>query len=228
MKKKILIFGGGEIALLAKYYFNTDSDYEVTAFVVDDEFAGSESLEGLPLIAFTESKKRYPATEYSMHVALSYAKLNQIRETKYLQAKNSGYSLPSYVSSRAVVSGASVIGDNCFILEQQNIQPYAKIGNNVMLWSGNHIGHGTKILDHSYLASHVVVSGNCQIGQRCFIGVNATIKDFTNIGNDVFVGMNASVTKNISDGAIVLGANSDVLPADNRKSLALKKSYFGL
>ena len=66
-----------------------------------------------------------------------------------------------------------------------------------MLWSGNHIGHGSKIFDHTYVASHVVISGHCQIGRRCFLGVNSTIRDFVEIGDDVLVGMRGLVTRNI-------------------------------
>ena len=55
---------------------------------------------------------------------------------------------------------------------QPTIQPNVKIGNNVMIWSGNHLGHGCNIDDHTYLSSHICISGHTNIGKRCFIGVN--------------------------------------------------------
>lgn len=226
-KKDLLIFGGGEIALLARYYFDHDSQFCVKAFVVDDEFVDADTLDGLPVVALSECSKKYPASNYFMHVALSYSKLNSVRQAKYLAAKSSGYSLVSYISTNAVISQSAEIGENCFILEQQNIQPFVKIGDNVMLWSGNHIGHGTQIANHSYISSHVVISGNCRIGERCFFGVNAATKDFVTVGNDVFVGMSASITKNIEKGSVVLGQGSEILEATNRKAIAIKKSYFG-
>src|SRR3546814_726615 len=114
-----------------------------------------------------------------MHVALSYNRLNQLREDKYHSAKAAGYRLASYVCSRSVVWPDLSVGDNCFILENQTIQPTVKIGNNVMIWSGNHLGHGTQIKDHVYIASHVCIAGHCVIGERSFMGVNATTADFT-------------------------------------------------
>ena len=57
-------------------------------------------------------------------------------------------------------------GDNCFILEDNTIQPFVSIGNNVTLWSGNHIGHDSTIDDHCFIASHVVVSGHVRVGTR--------------------------------------------------------------
>ena len=51
------------------------------------------------------------------------------------------------------------IGENCFIFEDNTIQPFVKIGDDVVLWSGNHIGHHAEIGDHCFISSHVVISG---------------------------------------------------------------------
>ncbi len=88
-----------------------------------------------------------------------------------------GYSMASFISPQATILNGGVIGDNCFILEDNTVQPYARIGSNVTLWSGNHIGHHSVIGDHTFIASHVVVSGGVEIGERCFVGVNATLRD---------------------------------------------------
>lgn len=228
MKKSLIIFGTAEIASLAKFYFTHDSDYEVVAFTVDDDYVGADNFEGLPVIPFSEVTQKYTPDTHDMHVALSYMKLNQLREEKYHQAKEAGYKLANYVSSKATTWSDLKLGDNCFILEDQTIQPTVEIGNNVMLWSGNHIGHGTRIAGHSYLASQIVVSGHCNIGQRCFIGVNATLRDFLTIGDDVFIAMDASVTKDVANGGVVLGAASTILASNDRKAQAIKKSYFKL
>ena len=169
--KKLVIFGAAEIASLAKYYFDHDSDYDVVAFTVDDSYCESEAFENLPLIPWSQVVKRFPPSEFDMHVALSYMKLNQLRQEKYEQAKAAGYELASYLCSKSVTWSDLTIGDNCFILENQTIQPTCNIGNNVMLWSGNHIGHHGKIKDHVSFTSHVVMSGHCTIEENCFLGV---------------------------------------------------------
>lgn len=226
MTRNVVIFGSAEIAELAKFYFENDSDYRIVAFVVDDAFVGADQYLGLPLVPFSEVTKRYPPAEHAMHIALSYSKLNRLRQEKYEQAKSAGYRLASYVCSKSVTWPDLSVGDNCFILESQTIQPTVKIGNNVMIWSGNHLGHGSVIGDHTYIASHAVISGHCAIGQRCFFGVNATIKDFTTIGDDCFVAMDASVTKDMPAGAVALGTPAEIFPDDDRRARALKKMYF--
>jgi sugar O-acyltransferase (sialic acid O-acetyltransferase NeuD family) len=188
MKKQLVIFGTGDIAQLAHYYFSTDSDYEVVAFTVDAAYVEEATCCGLPVVAFEEVADRYKVEDYFFFVALSYSKLNAVRKEKYLAAKAMGYRMVSYISSRATTLNEGAVGENCFVLEDNTIQPFATIGNNVTLWSGNHIGHHSAIRDHCFIASHVVVSGGVEIDEQCFIGVNATLRDHIRVGARCVVG----------------------------------------
>ena len=96
------------------------------------------------------------------------------------------------ISSKASIF-TNKIGENCFILEDNTIQPYVEIGNNVTLWSGNHIGHHSIIRDHCFITSHVVVSGGVEIGENTFIGVNATLRDHIKIGKSNVIGAGALI-----------------------------------
>lgn len=227
-EKEIVIFGTGEIAELADYYMTNDSKYKVVAFTADARFISDKTFRGRPVIPFEEISTAFPPDEYDMHVALSYSKLNLIRQQKYEQAKELGYTLVSYVCSKSVIWPDLSIGDNCFILENQTIQPTVKIGNNVMIWSGNHLGHGCQINNHAYLSSHICISGHTVIGERCFIGVNSTFKDFINIGNRVFVAMGADVTQNVPDDAVVLGSKTRIFKHEDELAQKIRKSYFNI
>lgn len=188
MKKKLIIFGVGDIAELANFYFSNDSDYEVVAFTVDQEYIESDIFCDLPVIPFEKVDELYSPSEYFMFIAVSYSKLNQVRKDKYTAAKEKGYKMASYISSQASILNEGAIGDNCFILEDNTVQPFVTIGNNVTLWSGNHIGHHSTIHDHAFISSHVVVSGGVSIGSQSFIGVNATLRDHIVIGEKCVIG----------------------------------------
>jgi sugar O-acyltransferase (sialic acid O-acetyltransferase NeuD family) len=192
---QLIIFGAGDIARLAHYYFTRDSEHEVVAFTVDQKYREADTFLDLPLVSFEEVTSRYPPGEYKMFVALSYARMNKLREEKYRAAKEKGYELVSYVSSRCSFLTDHPIGDNCFILEDNTIQPFVRIGNNVTLWSGNHIGHDAVIHDHCFLASHIVVSGYVEIGNNCFIGVNATLRNSITIAPETLIGAGAVIMK---------------------------------
>lgn len=205
MKKPLVIFGAGDIAQLALYYFNTDSQYEVVAFTVDGVYIKEDVVFGLPIVAFEELTNKYPPNEYHLFIALSYSKLNAIRKEKYLLAKSLGYRLASYISSATTCLTQNEIGDNCFILEDNTIQPFVSIGNNVTLWSGNHIGHHSKVSDHTFIASHAVISGGVNIGQQCFIGVNATLRDHITIGDRCVIGAGALMLSDADSSGVYMG-----------------------
>lgn len=188
MKKQLVIFGSGDIAHLAHYYFRTDSEYEVVAFTVDAKYLEESTFCGLPVVAFEDVAKLYPPENHVFFTALSYSNLNGVRKEKYLAAKALGYHVVSFISSHATVLNEGRIGENCFILEDNTIQPFVTIGNNVTLWSGNHIGHHSVIKDHTFIASHVVISGGVEIGEQCFIGVNATLRDHIKVGDKCVLG----------------------------------------
>lgn len=209
MKKPLVIFGSGDIAQLAHYYFCIDSDYEVVAFTVDAAYMSETFFCGLPVVPFEEVAQRYNPTEHEIFVALSYSKLNAVRKEKYLAAKELGYRLASFVSSRATVLNDWRIGENCFIFEDNTIQPFVAIGNNVTLWSGNHIGHHSTIKDHSFIASHVVVSGGVEIGEQCFIGVNATLRDHIKIGDRCVIGAGALLLADAEAEGVYIGTATE-------------------
>lgn len=205
--KKLIIFGTGLIAEVAEFYFRTDSTYSVAAFTNAAEYVKDDRFMGKPVLQFEGIEKVYPPSEYMIFVALGYARTNQIRESRYREAKQKGYACATYVSSRASYYGTPV-GENCFILENNVIQPFVRIGDNVTLWSGNHIGHHTRIGSHCFISSHVVVSGGCDISDYCFLGVNSTIRDNIRLGKFVVVGSGALVMKDCEDRCVVRASES--------------------
>ena len=214
MSMNLVIFGAGDIAQLAHFYLTRDSPWRPVAFTVDGAYVKESSFEGLPVIPFEEIQTKHSPTDHSMFVALSYSQVNQVRAAKYTEAKAKGYQLISYVSSKATYFGTE-IGDNCFIFEDNTIQPFTKIGSNVTLWSGNHIGHHSTIGDHSFISSHVVISGGVTIESHCFLGVNSTIRDHVTIGARTVIGMGSMVTKNCDADSVYIG-----VPAQRKSSSA--------
>lgn len=205
--KPIIIFGTGDIAQLANFYFTTDSPHTVAGFTVDREFI-VESFEGKPVISFDELPATYPPSHYDLFIALSYRNMNAIRERKYMAAKSLGYQFATYVSSRCSYLSQFQPGDNCFILEDNTIQPFVRIGNNVTLWSGNHVGHHSTIEDHNFISSHVVISGHCHIESNCFIGVNATLHNGIRVKTQNVIGAGAILTRDTERKGVYLPAKT--------------------
>ena len=207
-KKKLIIIGNTSNARLAKYFFDTDSDKEVVAFSVNEKYIAEKTFEGIPVETFEDLEKKYPVNEYEAFVAVGYTNMNKIREKMYNECKAKGYVMANYISSRCSYLSQFPTGDNCFILEDNTIQPYVKIGNNVVLWSGNHIGHDVEIDDHNFITSHAVVSGFVKIRNNCFVGVNATIRDGVTIAPETLIAAGAIIMKDTVEKGVYLPARS--------------------
>jgi acetyltransferase-like isoleucine patch superfamily enzyme len=191
---KVVLFGVLDTAELAHYYLTHDSEHEVVAFTVNKEYLKDNVFKGLPVVPFEELPSYFPPDEFALFAPMTAKKMNTLREKIYLMGKEMGYSFITYVSSKATVCH-NEIGENCFILEDNTLQPFTKIGNNVVLWSGNHIGHHGIIRD---------------VGSYSFFGVNATIRDYTKIGEGTLVAMSSSITKDTVAWGVYMGSPAKV------------------
>jgi sugar O-acyltransferase (sialic acid O-acetyltransferase NeuD family) len=206
-EKKLVIVGDGEFGEIAYEYFTHDSAYAVVAFAVERKYLQRRELFGLPVVAFEELAERYGPDTHEAFVAITNTQLNRVRTRLYRDAKAMGYRIARYVSSRAFVWHNVEIGENSFIFENNVLQYHVKVGNNCVLWSGNHVGHRTVIRDNVFITSHAVISGYCDIGENCFLGVNSSFADNTTVARDCIVGMGAVVVRNLAEpGRVYVGS----------------------
>lgn len=204
----IVIFGIGQFAEVAVAYLERDTGHNIVGFCLDQEFIETDTFQGKPVVPFESLETHYPPEKVDLFIPLSYKKMNRHREARYLNAKERGYHFISYISPHARIHRHTKIGENCMILDDNVIQPYVEIGNNCILWSGNHIGHHTKIRDNVFIASHAVVSGSVEIGNNCFLGVNCTVRDNINIAPFCLIGAGAVILGSTKEKQLFIGPKS--------------------
>ena len=136
--------------------------------------------------------------------------MNRDRQRFYNEAKAKGYHLISYVSSRAILCN-NCIGDNCFILEGVNIQPFATVGNNTVIWCYSHIGHHTSVGNNVFI-SGAGVSGRCTIGDNSYISANAVIDANVTLAEGTLAGIASVISRDTKPWSIYTGH-----PARKRK-----------
>lgn len=215
--EKVVIFGTEKLAELAHFYLENDTSYKVVAFTVDSQYIKNKEFNGRPVVAFEEIVKLYPPDKFEMFVAIGYKNLNHIRAQKYAEAKAKGYKLISYVCSKATRWPKTEVGENCFILENQIIQPFVKIGNNVVIWGGSHFGHNAQVADHCWISPHAVVCGGVKIGEYSFLGTNVTIRDNVNIGKECIIGAGALILNDVADKEVYTGRPAELYRVDSEK-----------
>jgi sugar O-acyltransferase (sialic acid O-acetyltransferase NeuD family) len=212
-ERPILIYGIGELGRLAFQYFSSDSPFIVEGFLCDSEFMPDDKKAyGLDVYDSRDIGTKFLPTTHRIFVAFSGVNLSYPRSNKVQELKQLGFSLPSYVSSFAFIAPDAVIGSNVMIFEHNTIQSEVIIEDSSILWSGNHIGHQTKICSGSFISSHVCVGGRTIIGNNSYLGMNSTIRDQIVLGSNSVVGANSYVNKNFHGNGVVFGAPAKLIP----------------
>jgi sugar O-acyltransferase (sialic acid O-acetyltransferase NeuD family) len=204
-RKRVVLFGTGQMASLVHFYLMHDSPYDVVAFTADAQRITEHTLQGLPVVPFEEVTDLYPPEDFEMSVPMMYSQLNHARAAKYQEAKAKGYRLINYVSSRASTWPDLVLGDNCFIAEGSMIQPFAEIGNDVIIANGGLVGHNTVIDDHCFVGPHAVTLGYVHVGPYCLLGANSTIRDGVTIGGECVIGAGVTIRQDTGPKQVFIG-----------------------
>ena len=219
--RDVVIFGMGQIAEVVHYYLITEGKRNIVAFTVDEAFRKADQLLGLPVVPFESIEEQYPPETCEMFVAVSFRRVNKDREEKTAAAEAKGYALASHVSPDATVWRGFVAQPNTIIMEHNVIQPFVTVGRNVIMWSGNHIGHHSRIEDNCFIASHAVISGGVTVGEGSFVGVNATVRDNVTIGRRNVLGAGTLILDDTPDAEVFMGEATPMSKVPSHRLRAL-------
>jgi sugar O-acyltransferase (sialic acid O-acetyltransferase NeuD family) len=218
-----VIFGAGRGAGTAFRYLSRDSPHEICAFAVDPAFLSTAMFHGRPVVSYDEIVERFPPSDFDMFVPMGFQQMNGVRAAKYLDAKSKGYRLISYVNSRHYSLEGVPVGDNCFILDSQTFNLDVSIGNNVTIWSGNHVGDRTAIGNHVWISSHVTLSGDVVVGDYCFLGINSCVSNKVTLAPRTFVGANVLITQDTVEGGVYVAPPAQHVRMSSDRFLSMLK-----
>jgi len=200
----IVLFGAGQIAQVARAYVDAHGPDRIVGFTVDAAYRNATTFEGLPLVAWEELAARFPPHAVKLLGPLSYRALNELRRDRHAEGRARGYSFASFVHPASHVY-AEEIGENAFILEANVIQPFVKIGQGVIMWSGNHVGHHSVIEDYCFFGGYVAIGSNVRIGERTFLGGRASVDPGVTIGAGCLLSLRATVRAHVPPESVVRG-----------------------
>lgn len=204
--RKLSIFGTGEFGEVAAYYFANFSDFLVEGYVVEDDFLGNDFHRNLPVRSKSEFLEQNPPQESSIFIAIGYSNRNRNRWRIIEEFRALGYSFASFVSPNAFVAEGSIhpSTEHLFILEQNVIQPFSSISSDVIMWSGNHVGHHTTIGQGSFLTSKVAIAGGVKIGIRTTMGLGSLVIENLEIGDECLIAAGVVVKKSLGNGVLLV------------------------
>ena len=116
----------------------------------------------------------------------------------------------SLIAASARVSSFAEVGEGAVVCDFAVIEPFARIGRHFHANVRAFVAHECVIGDFVTLAPHAICNGNVHIGDDVYIGAGAIIRQGTTakplrIGAGATVGMGAVVTRDVPNGALVVG-----------------------
>lgn len=205
IKTQVVVFGCQSFSDNAAYLLSNDANHRVVGHVVDAAYLPDENSFSRQVVSFERLSEAFPAANHSLIVPLGWKHSNQLRQEKCGSGKKLGYSLLSYVSSRASIWPNTPIGENVLIFEGVIIQPFVQLGDNIIIRSGANIGHHSVVQSNVFIASGVVTGGNVTIEENASIGLGAIIRDNVRIGARCFIGAGAVVTADTEPDGVYVG-----------------------
>lgn len=202
--KKLVIFGTKNFAEVAHYYFERDTSYQVAAFTVDPEHVREDTYRSLPVVPFTEIERSHPPERHDLFVALGIRLNNSMRERKVAEAEAKGYSLATFLASKAIVPPNLDLHPNTWIMDAVHIYPFSTIGRNTIIWAGTSIGFRSTIGDNCWFAAGIF-GERVTIGNNTFVGLGATVSSFVSVGKCNVIGAGALLLKDTKDFEVYRG-----------------------
>jgi sugar O-acyltransferase (sialic acid O-acetyltransferase NeuD family) len=117
-----------------------------------------------------------------------------------------GFSPITLVHPKAWVAETAQLGDGAQVLGMAAVSEEAKIGRQSIINTNASLDHEGVIGEGCHIMPGATLAGCVVVGDFCTIGSNATVFPRVRIGSGAVVGAGSVVTKDVPDGAVVVGA----------------------
>jgi acetyltransferase-like isoleucine patch superfamily enzyme len=101
------------------------------------------------------------------------------------------------------------------------VEPFARIGNDVIMWNTSHVSHEGVVDDHAFLSAQALVGGAAHVESFCFIGVNATIRDSVTIATGCVIGAGSVILRSTRPRQVFVGPEARLLPMPSNRLVSL-------
>lgn len=207
--KKLIVFGNSLLAKLTLFYFQRDKPYEIVGLTTDKKFISCNEFCGLKVFPFETIEETHPPSEYDMFIAIGPSKMNQLREQKFNEAKDKGYTLATYISRHAICD--SPLGENCFVSDMALIHPFVSIGNNNFFWEKVFIADDSCIQDHCYFSPTSATGTFSKICSNSILGTGSIVKTGIKISQNTLIGASCYISKNTKLNGVYAQRNAEFL-----------------
>ena len=191
--KEITIFGGGGHCYALVALIRAAQAYQPVLIL--DKNPSEKEILGVPV------EKRNNDSIVATAVAIAIGN-NTIRKKI---AESLIIPSPTFIHDSAVVYPSAIIGNGVQVLPNAVVDAAATIGDFTIINNNATVSHNTVVENYCHVAINAAISGGCIIGEGTLVGAGSVILPEIVIGKWAIIGAGAVVTKNVPDGATVVG-----------------------
>lgn len=116
-----------------------------------------------------------------------------------------GFKLINAIHPSASIATSAQIGDNVIVNAKACIQPFARIGNGVMIHAGVIVEHDNIIEDYVNLAPNTTLAGWVHVQEGAYLFTNVTVIPQKKIGKHAIIGAGSVLLHDVPDYALAVG-----------------------
>lgn len=207
--KKLIIFGGSGIGMIAASIASDLGNYDVIGFLNDYIDVGNYigKFKKFPVIGKSHNYKDF-LNDSDIHFFIAYVGLNKEKET---YEKISLLDIPSdrwanLIHPTAIIpKGFCKIGVGVLIAPLAQLSPDTYVSDHAILLANSFLGHDSYLDVFAHVATNAVVGANVHIGKAVHVGSNSTIREKVKVGDFSLIGSGSVVLQNINEGSVVAG-----------------------
>jgi len=202
---KIVILGGGGHARVLIELIRVSGNYKIVG-VLDPRLKKGVKVLDVPVLGGDELLNELFNSGVAMAcIGVGSIRDNSIRRKLYEKVKQIGFSVPSLLHPKAVLSETSKIAEGVQVMVGTIVQVNNFIDENTIINTGAIVEHDCIIGKHVHICPGTIISGGCIIGDSAFIGAGATVIQGIKIGKNTIVAAGSLVVNNVPDGALAKG-----------------------
>lgn len=214
--EKVLIYGAGQLGLMAADILSDRKDIQVAGFVDDDPDQTGQEHRGVKVLG--DASLLPLLRQQGITAAIVAIGTNRTRGRIAAHLTATGFELINAIHPTANISEKARIGKGSIIGAGAIICANSIIGDNLYLGPGAVISHDTSVGDNVLLSVGCVIAARVDISSGAFIGAGARLVpaewgrgNRLTIGESAVVGAGAVVLKDVPPNAVVAGIPARIL-----------------